>query len=37
MAHAPLAEHAAELGHDVVARPVRGFIDQQDPVHAGHT
>ena len=37
MAHAPLAEHAAELGHNVVARPVRGLIDQQDPVHAGHT
>lgn len=28
MAHAPLAEHATELGHNVVARPVRGLIDQ---------
>ena len=26
--HAPLAEHTAELGHNVVARPVRGLIDQ---------
>ena len=28
MAHAPLTEHTAELGHDVVACPIRGLIDQ---------
>ena len=28
MSHAPLAEHAAQLCHNVMTRPAGGFIDQ---------